>query len=840
MIYVRVAVLVSGQTSDFDYHLPPELEGRVSAGHLVSVPFGAQFAQGVVLEIIPSPAVAETKAVRDLLDPLPVLTPPLLDLARRLAQQTLNPLAAMLLLMLPPGLAKLGDTLFSLSSPAPEDIPLSFPLIQQRLLDLLASRGPLRGRQIERHFLNVDWRNSARALLARRLITRQAVLAPPGIRPKFVRMAMLAVSPAEAEAALPGLSKNPAVLARRQAALRFLVAEPEPLAVSWVYAASGCKLADLQELAEKELIVLFEKEIFRDPTAGMGLRAAQTSPEATKELILTPEQEGALASILAAASQPGVPKSFLLHGVTGSGKTEIYLRAAAETLRAGKSALILVPEIAMTPQMVNRFLQRFPGQVGLIHSQLTDGERYDTWRRARGGQLRIIIGPRSALFAPLPAPGLIVLDECHDSSYAQTDTPFYNAVSAGEDYARRLDALLILGSATPAVEMMGRALRARGTDSSLAPHLLSLPSRLKGPQTQDLPPVTVVDMREELKARQHGSFSRALLENLAEVLEQGQQAILYLNRRGSATYVFCRDCGHVLKCPRCETPLTFHLSAESGSGAAQAGSAAGQPGLVCHHCGYTRRIPARCPACGSDKIRSYGLGSEKVETEIKSIFPAARVLRWDWETTREKDAHEMILTHFLNHQADILVGTQMIAKGLDLPLVTLVGIVLADVGLTLPDPFASERVFQLLTQVAGRAGRADLPGRVILQTFLPENPVIQMAAKHDYAAFFQWELENRRKLGYPPFARLLRLEYRHSDPQEAGRQAHLLADQLKERIQSERRVETSIIGPVPCFFSRQNGAYRWQIVLRGPDPLTLLGGSLPGGWRVEVDPLSLL
>jgi primosomal protein N' (replication factor Y) len=340
-------------------------------------------------------------------------------------------------------------------------------------------------------------------------------------------------------------------------------------------------------------------------------------------------------------------------------------------------------------------------------------------------------------------------------------------------------------------------------------------------------------MREELKSGNRGIFSQALVNALDEVLKKGQQAILFLNRRGTATYVFCRECGTAVYCPRCDTPLTYHSPAET---------------LTCHRCGYTRQMPKKCPVCGSDQIRQYGLGSEKVEAEVGALFPSARTLRWDWETTRKKDSHEIILSHFTAHRADVLIGTQMLAKGLDLPLVTLVGIVLADVGLNLPDPFAAERTFDVLTQVSGRAGRSVLGGRVVLQTFQPEHYVIQAAAGHDYAAFYARELDYRRQLGYPPFNRLVRLEYRHFQATKAESEAQVLAVKLTKWIESEDLRETTLIGPAPCFFSRLNGLYRWQIILRGPNPASLLRGkifegtalSTSKGWRVEVDPLSLL
>jgi primosomal protein N' (replication factor Y) (superfamily II helicase) len=326
-------------------------------------------------------------------------------------------------------------------------------------------------------------------------------------------------------------------------------------------------------------------------------------------------------------------------------------------------------------------------------------------------------------------------------------------------------------------------------------------------------------------------FSRArLTESLAEVLERGEQAIIYLNRRGTATYIFCRDCGTTLKCPNCETPLTLHVEGQK----LKSGE------LQCHRCGYSRQKPKTCPTCASTQIREYGLGSEKVEEEVKAMFPQARTLRWDWDTTRQKDAHEIILTHFANHQADVLVGTQMLAKGLDLPLVTLVGIVLADVGLSLPDPFANERVFQTLTQVSGRAGRSSRGGKVVMQTFMPEHYALQFAAGHDVNGFYERELEYRKLLGYPPFAKLARLEYREADPLKAEEEARKLADKLRVRLEAGGFRQTEMIGPVPCFFAKENGEYRWQIVLRGPDPAAVLRDMRISDWRVEVDPTNIL
>jgi primosomal protein N' (replication factor Y) len=846
LMFAQVAVNVPAVSGVYSYGIPDALAGALGTGSLVTVSFGAQTVQGVVLGLAETSPVAETKPVLELLDPLPVLTAAQLELARYLAETTLSPLAATVGLMLPPGLSQQADTLYE-SRPAPQLSPPEFSSTARRLLSLLTERGPLRGRQIDRHFRNVDWRRSMQWLVRHGLVAGRSVLPPPSVRPKFVRTAQLAVPPGQAEAAMPSLGKTASTLERRAAALRFLIRELEAVNVAWVYAESGCNLADLQELAERELIILRETEIWRDPLARDGQRpsmptqhrleggeAGPSGSSAEQPLVLTGQQAMAWGLILETFQlrENEAVQPILLHGVTGSGKTELYLRAAAETIRRGRQAIVLVPEIALTPQTVQRFLRRFPGQVGLIHSRLSPGERYDTWRRARLGQLKVLIGPRSALFAPLPEVGLVVVDECHDASYYQSEPPFYDGVVAAQEYAALCGAVCVLGSATPSVT---QRYTAGNRGLALAELNERIPSHSSG--AGELAPVTVVDMREELKGGNRGIFSRLLERELGEVLARGEQAILFMNRRGAATYVFCRECGQALKCPRCDTPLTLHSERLNVSTLERSNI----PTLLCHRCGYTRQMPKKCPNCGSEHIREYGLGSERVEAEVHRLFPQARALRWDHDTTREKDAHDVILAHFSAHRADVLVGTQMLAKGLDLPLVTLVGIVLADAGLNLPDPFAAERAFQTLTQVAGRAGRSALGGQVVLQTFEPESPVIQAAAAQDYGVFYDRELAARRDLRYPPFARLARLEFRHKDPAAAEHAALELAARLRERIRVEGRVETELIGPVPCFFARVGGIQRWQVVLRGPEPASLLR-DLRGldGWRVETQPVSLL
>ncbi len=813
-MFARLSVNVPSITNLYDYSIPAGL-AHLKTGCLVTAPFGNQIVQGVILELLDSPSVENPKSIIDLLDPAPVLTQPQLALAMLLANTTLNPLASIVSLMLPTGLSQQADITYELRDPNYEDKAFA---ITTRLLNLLKERGVLRGRQIDSHFAKIDWHKSAQVLVKKGILSTKHVLPPPRVRPKYIRVAQLAVPPEEALEQMPNLGTKQ-TLARRQSALTFLIDQPQAINLSWVYAETGCILADLQELEERGLIRLFESEIFRDSLEGIG---RQVNKETGNQVLeLTPEQIYALEEINRAMRFDIQPSAFLLNGVTGSGKTEIYLRAAEEAIRRGKQVIILIPEIALTPQTVRRFLARFPGQVGLVHSKLSEGERYDTWRRARMGKLKIIIGARSALFAPLPNIGLIVVDECHDGSYYQSEPPFYHAVTAAQEYASLCGAVCVMGSATPTIEQRYKAEIKQTTK-------LELPRRVV---ERILPPVQVVDMREELKTGHRGIFSRVLAESLAETISRGEQAILFLNRRGTATYVFCRDCGHVMKCPKCETPLTLHVETLERSNAQT---------LLCHRCNYTRQVPKTCPNCNSAQIRAYGLGSEKVEAEVQAMFPQARTLRWDWETTRKKDSHEIILTHFSNHQADVLVGTQMLAKGLDLPLVTLVGIVLADVGLTLPDPFANERVFQTLTQVAGRAGRSALGGKVVLQTFMPEHYAIQFASQHDVSGFYLRELEYRKQLGYPPYAKLARLEYRHADPLKAEEESQKTAGRLKLKMEAEGRHQTELIGPVPAFFSKMDDVYRWQIIVRGPDPATLLRDIKLTDWRIEIDPISLL
>ena len=496
------------------------------------------------------------------------------------------------------------------------------------------------------------------------------------------------------------------------------------------------------------------------------------------------EQQRVFAAICSAIDKKR-PGKMLLHGVTASGKTEVYLQGIARCLERGRGALVLFPEISLTPQMIELFAARFPGQVALLHSRLTPGERAEQWQRIRLGAAPVVLGARSAVFAPLERIGIIVIDEEHENSYKQEEAPRYHAREVAWWRARYHGALLLLGSATPSLESYREAERGGA-------RLLEMSTRVT---PMDLPPVDIVDMREELRQGHRHIFSRPLLAGLDEVLQRGEQALLFLNRRGFAGFVLCRECGFVVRCPHCAVSLTLHLD---------------RARMVCHYCSYEEPLPQSCPECKGVKIRHFSAGTQRVESEIRKLYPQASLVRMDSDTTRQRGAHGRLYRHFREGKADILIGTQMIAKGFDFPRVTLVGAVTADTVLNLPDFRAAERTFQLLTQVSGRAGRGRGEGRVIIQTYHPEHYAIKAAAGHDYQTFYQQELELRRALLYPPFTDLVRFLLSGRDEALLWEAAGHLSTLLKES-----RGEAELLGPAQAPLYRLKNDYRVHIMLKG-------------------------
>ena len=487
---------------------------------------------------------------------------------------------------------------------------------------------------------------------------------------------------------------------------------------------------------------------------------------------------------------------FLLHGVTGSGKTEVYIRAIRETLKSGRTAIVLVPEISLTPQMVDWFRRRFGGDAAVLHSRLSAGERYDEWRRIRSGEARVVIGARSAVFAPLEKPGIIIVDEEHESSYLSDKRPRYDARDIARWRAEYHSAVMLLGSATPSISTYMKSM------PGVKPHnrieLIEMNERVKG---RALPEVEIVDMREELVQGNKSIFSASLMNEMQECLNQGHQAILFINRRGYSTFVSCRSCGYVEKCAQCDVSMTYHMHDDK---------------LRCHYCGDEKKPPKICPQCGSKFIRYFGTGTQKVEEEVRAKFPDIGVSRMDVDTTGGKDSHEKILAEFRSGKTQVLVGTQMIAKGLDFPNVTLVGVVAADLSLHVPDYRSVERTFQLITQVAGRAGRAEYPGKVVLQTYDPDHYGIQLAAKQDFRAFYHAEEKQRRRGLYPPFTVLARLLLSSKSEQAAKEAAESLEMQMNEYLDSDPAIRRDVVqmraleAPIKLL----RGEARWQVFLK--------------------------
>jgi len=819
-LYAEIAVNISAVEGLFDYLIPPNLQAQVRPGCLVEIPYHVSRAQGIVVRVKQrSDYDGEIKHIIQLIKPDPIIPPMYLNLSRRLADDFRQPQAGFLQAMLPPGFSRKPYLLYTPSVPDEADLT-QLDGLQHRLLDVLITNGPQRSTQLAHAFSRNNWRKAMQRLTALGWVHSETILPVPRAARKKVNTAMLHpdVDPSAIDTLDTGRAgADPAK--RRRKMLHLLAKEHQPVRVSYLYASTGGDASDIRFLEKKGLVLTGEETVIRDPIGDF-------TAEGTRAPTLTPAQEKAWRIIAQELNSPK-PKPVMLRGITGSGKTELYLKAAEETVIAGKQALILVPEIALTPQTIQRFLDRFPGQVGVFHSRLTDGERYDTWLRAASGNLSVLIGPRSALLVPLPAPGLIVLDECHDDSYYQLEqSPLYDSRDGALALSDESGACVIFGSATPNVSRYFQA----GHEKWAMIHLdqrISANAKTtgKGASYVPLPAVTVVDMRAELTGGNTSIFSEALQEGLKSTVSAGQQAILFLNRRGSATIIFCRDCGNTLNCPRCDFPLTMH----SGSNL-----------LLCHTCGYTRRIPAVCPACASKRIRQYGMGTEKVEQELKRLIPAVRVLRWDADTAAGRQSEAVILSHFKQHNADVLVGTQMLAKGLDLPLVTLVGMVLADVGLGFPDYRASENAFQLLTQVAGRAGRSELGGKAILQTFQPDHYAVQFAAQHDFSGFYKLELSRRRDIQYPPFTRIICLEMRDLYAENAEKRATLLADEISKRMKDSPDKTLVMIGPAPPYFARQRGYYRWQILIKGNRPEVVLDDLSLSDWKITINPPRIL
>ena len=885
------------------YIVPVTMEHEVRPGQLVAIPYGERLVEGIIWQGTcdrneeGSAGESDSIALRPIatiLDLEPALLPHQRALAEWMAAYYVTPLAQVAQAMLPPGLVQRSKFVLRLITGDGQagDEAEQPPITSTRaLIGLLLADGELDIARLK------DMLGPKRAgvvlkdALASGLIEREAQLDEPRARARRKRLVRLLArgekletwkerARAKIQESLPDPSSVPVapdnvrrrptkhvpdpwaipgaasaftltrenqagLLAQRQLAAIDLLEHDHADASAQAHwtpnmlrKASGLTAVQLSTLVREGIIAIEEMEVQRDPLSGRSIPASAPLP-------LTAEQLAALRQIVGdfhppdahqghpymSAGRPtagntgasghvgmplvGIREPILLHGVTGSGKTEVYLQALAAIIARGKRGIVLVPEIALTAQAIYRFAGRFPGRVAVIHSALTDGERYDEWRRIRAGKVDVVIGSRSALFAPLPDLGLVILDEEHEPAYKQSERrPTYIARDTAVALGRLLRIPVVLGSATPSVASYYRAQRGEY-------RLVEMRNRIAG----ELPPVEVIDLRDELHAGNTSIISRRLQSEIEQVLSLGQQAILYLNRRGAASCVLCRECGFVAMCDRCDVPLTYHSTERI---------------LLCHYCNGQSKALRICPQCGSASIRYFGLGTEKVVETIQRAFPSARLLRWDRDTAKNRRAHEQLLDRFANREADILVGTQMIAKGLDLPGVTLVGVISADIALLLPDFSASERAFTLLTQVAGRAGRGEEAGQVIVQTFNPQHFCIEAASRHDYHEFYEAEIEVRRRYGYPPFRQFAKFTYSHENRRRSQNEALLLREKLDEWIARLGLEQTDVVGPAPALMERLHGKYRWQMIARGPDIHPLLRVIDTPGWEVDIDPVSTM
>ncbi|HPU75525.1 MAG TPA: primosomal protein N' [Bacillota bacterium] len=847
--YAQIVVDVPVRRVDkyYDYLIPDRLEARVEPGSRVLVPFGARSVEGFVVSRSAQPAVENVREIIDCVTDAPGVPRELLQVAEWMVDTYVCLLIEALRAMVPSGTRVESSVIVRLVGSEDDARRAKIDGAVRRVFDYLAECGGSAARDeiaralevttVSRHvaalaragLVEVDTEWERPKVRARRV--RAFQVAPSAGDPGAVARRLAGSSPAQAAIMQVFASAPLSSAALREAGGNLDDADTGAGGVAIPRAEllqrAGCSASALDALVRAGLLHPTEVIASRSPMEGLSSGSA-LAPTLAPGHKLTADQERAVERVSARIDSDG--GVVVLHGVTSSGKTEVYLRAFEHALARGRRGILLVPDIALTPQMVDRVVSRFgPERVAVLHSALGAGERLDEWERARRGQVDIVVGARSAVFAPVPSLGLIVVDEEHDGSYKQDDSPRYHARDVAVFRAARAGATVVLGSATPSLETYSKA-------ESGEYDVIELPSRI---DDRPMPDVDVVDMRSELKAGNRTVFSRLLRARMEQTLDRGQQAILFMNRRGFSTFVLCRECGHVMTCPHCDVSLTLH------------GSQTRRSELVCHYCNYVERAPDVCPSCGGTHIRYFGAGTERIEDEVRKSFPEARVARMDVDTTRRKGAHRAILGAFREGRTDILVGTQMIAKGLDFPNVTLVGVVSADTALNLPDFRAAERTYQLISQVAGRSGRGDAPGTVVVQTYSPEHYSILAAASHDYRAFYEAEIASRREAGYPPARQMARILLRGIDESATARHAGVIAAACRELgCVSDGTVE--VLGPAPAPIPRIAGKYRWHLLLLSGNPQALReaakagcaargpGGSGPITVSLDIEPSAVL
>jgi len=771
--------------------MPPDLAADVCVGSYVLVPFGSQRLPGYVIGFTDRRPPAQLKSIIRLIVDQPLFSRQQLKLAEWVAQRYNSSLADALRCVMPPGRRRRSITTIRLTEAGQQEnnraqvaraprqaqlLSILQRLSEPVLLDNLVEQVQAEGKGFSRSAVL----SALRGLQEKDLVSLERRLSRPPVGPVTQQVAVLADTDQPWSAVMEELAGS----APRQVEVieALLEARGEPVAVAELPRSSVVRLAD------KGLVTIFQQRQQRLPQEpGLG-------GEATEALSPTPAQARVLQRVADALSRHQY-EAILLHGITGSGKTEVYLQGIEGALQRGRSAIVLVPEISLTPQMVGRFRARFGGRLALFHSSLSAGERYDEWGRVDRGEADIVIGARSAVFAPCQDLGIVVVDEEHERTYKQESSPRYNAVAVAFQRARQEGAVLMLGSATPSIETYYQA----SSNNFDGLSLMELPERI---DNRPLPRVEIIDLRQEALLGSGGTFSQRISEAIEHRLGRGEQVILFLNRRGFSTFVMCRECGWALRCPDCSVSLTYHHRSRT---------------MRCHHCDYSRPVPDQCDNCKGYNIGFQGLGTERVADQVQRQFKQAVVARMDRDTVTAKGAYGRILRRFAAGEANVLVGTQMIAKGLDFPEVTLVGVLNADVGLHRPDFRAAERTFQLLTQVAGRAGRADKPGEVLVQTYNPDHYAIAAARHHDYHRFYQQELAARRENLYPPFVELANIVFSDQQEDKALTVARQAAVSLQDMGVLFKQGEVQFLGPAEAPLHKLRGRYRYQILIKAPD-----------------------
>ncbi|WP_163536748.1 primosomal protein N' [Gracilibacillus sp. YIM 98692] len=758
---VIVDVPTSQTNHSFDYIVPKTLDKLVQPGMRVSVPFGPRKVMGFVIDIVEQSDLDKLKEIEEILDITPVLTEELLKLGVWLADQTVSFYIQAFQAMLPQVLkAKYKKEIEA----------LTFEELSPSLQQLFDGRSFI-------DFEEFQERDGNYYQLLKEIRAGHAKIHYK-VKSKETKKKVAFIEPNKElyllEEALVDISNH---AKKQKRMIEYFLENPEPIEQKALISKLDTTPHPLNQLVEKGILNKKEKIIYRNPYKG-------TEFERTNALPLSDQQQNAIQPIWEKVEQEE-HQNFLLHGVTGSGKTEVYLQAIEKVLEKGKEAIVLVPEISLTPQMVQRFKGRFGSNVAVLHSALSPGEKFDEWTKIHKKEVKVVVGARSAIFAPFKNIGIIIIDEEHETSYKQDEQPRYHAREVAKYRGQFHQCPVVLGSATPIFESYARAKKG-------VYHLLEMPSRMNNNQ---MPPVEIIDMRKELHAGNRTMFSRNLLEEIREKMQSKQQVVLFLNRRGYSTFVMCRECGDVMKCPACDIALTYHKSSHQ---------------LKCHYCDYQMPMVSHCPSCSSDTIRYFGTGTQKVEESLKQHIPEANIIRMDVDTTRRKGAHQRILDQFASGKADILLGTQMIAKGLDFENVTLVGVLAIDAMLHLPDFRSSEKTFQLLTQVSGRAGRHKLPGKVIIQTYTPEHYSIQLASDYNFEQFFQQEMQMRKNFHYPPYYFLTLINVSHPNQIKVLEVTKMICKLLYKHLSDQ----ATILGPTPSPIVRINNRYRYQCMVK--------------------------